>query len=73
MTRRSSHEKMDVAWQCILERLCKCLVGRYGGCFEERYNEAYDDRVYHAKGLDGPVKFAPTLEVRKGNARYRRG
>ena len=60
---RSSHEKMDVAWQCISE----------GGCFEKRYNESYDDRVYHAKGLDAPAKFAPTLEVRKGNAWYRRG
>ena len=49
------------------------LIGRYGGCFEERYNEAYDDRAYHAKGLDAPAKYAPTLEVRKGNARYRRG
>ena len=64
---------MDVAWQCISERLWKCLVGRDGGCFEERYKEAYDDRVYHAKGLDAPEKCAPTLEVRKGNARYRRG
>ena len=45
----------------------------YGGCFEERYNEAYDDRAYHAKDLDAPAKYAPTLEVRKGNARYRRG
>ena len=62
---------MDVAWQCISERLWKCLVGRYGGCFEESYNEAYDDRAYHAKGLDAPAKYAPTLEVRKGNARYR--
>src|SRR3954465_3493276 len=70
---RSSHEKMDVAWQCISERLWKCLVGRYGGCFEERYNEAYDDRAYHAKGLDAPAKYAPTLEVSKGNAQYRRG
>ena len=43
---------MDVAWQCISERLWKCLVGRYGGCFEEIYNEVYDDRAYHAKGLD---------------------
>ena len=51
---------MDVAWQCISERLWKCLVGRYGGCFEERYKEAYDDRAYHAKGLDAPVKYAPT-------------
>ena len=40
--------------------------------FEERYKEAYDDRAYHAKGLDAPAKYAPTLEVRKGNARYRR-
>ena len=49
------------------------LIGRYGGCFEERYNEVYDDRAYHAKGLDAPAKYAPTLEVRKVNARYRRG
>ena len=33
------------------------IIGRYGGCFEE----------------DIPAKFAPTLKVRKGNARYRRG
>ena len=63
---------MDVALQCISERLWKCLVGRYGGCFEEIYNEAYDDRAYHANVLDAPAKFAPTLEVRKGNARHRR-
>ena len=56
----SSHEKMDVAWQCISEKLRKCLVGRYGGCFEERYKEAYDDRAYHAKGLVAPTKYAPT-------------
>ena len=49
------------------------LIGRYGGCFEEGYNEAYDDRVYHAKDLDARAKFAPTLEVRKGNAWYQRG
>ena len=49
------------------------LISRYGGCFEERYKEAYDDRVYRAKGLDAPAKYAPTLEVRNGNARYRRG
>jgi len=48
------------------------LIGRYGGYFEERYNEAYDDRAYHAKGLDAPAKYAPTLEVRKGNAWYGR-
>ena len=49
------------------------LIGRYGGCFEKIYNEAYDDRAYHAKGLDAPTKFAPTLEVRKGNAWLRKG
>ena len=49
------------------------LIGRYGGCFEGRYKKVYDDRAYHAKGLDAPAKYAPTLEVRKGNARYRRG
>ena len=49
------------------------LIGRYGGCFEEGYNEAYDDTAYRAKDLGAPTKYAPTLEVRKGNARYRRG
>ena len=73
MKRRSSHEKIDVAWQCISKRLWKCLVGRYGFSFEERYNESYDDRAYHAKDLDAPAKFAPNIKVRKGNARYRRG
>ena len=66
----SSHEKMDVPWQCVSKRLWKCLVGRYGGCFED---EAYDGRAYHAQGLDAPSKFAPILEVRKGSAQYRRG
>ena len=33
----------------------------------------YDDRAYRAKDLDAPTKYAPTLEVRKGNARYQRG
>ena len=64
---------MDVAWQCISERLWKCLVGRYGGCSEERYKEVYDERAYHARGLDVPAKYVPTLEVTKGNARYQRG
>ena len=49
------------------------LIGRYGGCFEERYKEVYDDRAYHAKGLDAPAKYGPTLKMRKGNARYQRG
>ena len=26
-----------------------------------------------SQGLDAPTKFAPTLDVRKGNAQYRRG
>ena len=45
-----------------------CLVGRYGGCFEED-----DDIAYHEKDLGAPGKFAPTLNGRKGNARYQRG
>ena len=49
------------------------LIGRYDACFEERYNDAYDERAYHAKGLDAPAKYAPSLEVRKGNVRSRRG
>ena len=64
---------MDVAWQCISERLWKCLVGRYGGCFEEDIMRLMYDRAYHAKDLDAPAKFAPTLDMRKGNARYQRG
>ena len=31
------------------------------------------ERAYHPKDLDAPAKFAPTLKMRKGNARYRRG
>ena len=31
------------------------------------------DRAYHVMGLDAPPEFAPTPNVRKGNARYRRG
>ena len=46
------------------------LISRYGDCFEERYKEVQDDRAYHAKGLDAPTKYAPTLEVRKVNAPY---
>ena len=49
------------------------LIGTYDCYFEERYNEAYDDRAYHAKGLDAAANYAPTLEMRKGNAQYRRG
>ena len=49
------------------------IIGRYGGCFEEDIRRLMCDRAYHIMGFDAPAKFAPTLEVRKGNARYRRG
>ena len=49
------------------------IIGRYGGCFEEDIRRFMCDRAYHARGLDAPAKFAPTLKVRKGDARYRRG
>ena len=51
----------------------KAIIGRYGGCFEEDIRRLMCDRAYHITGLDAPTKFAPTLEVRKCNARYRRG
>ena len=49
------------------------LIGRYGGCFEEDIMRLMYDRAYHAMDLDAPVKFAPILKMRKGNALYRRG
>ena len=49
------------------------MIGTYVGCFEEDIMRLMDDRAYHANDLDAPAKFAPTLEMRKGNARYRRG
>src|ERR1041385_7478138 len=42
------------------------LIGRYGGCFEERYKEVYDNRACHAKDLDVPTRWTPTLGVRRG-------
>ena len=48
------------------------IIGRYGGCFEEAIRRFMCDRAY-SRDLDAPAKFAPTLKVRKGNARYRRG
>ena len=50
------------------------IIGRYGGCSEEGYvvGLCVIERIV-SRGLDAPAKFAPTLEVRKGNARYRRG
>ena len=49
------------------------IIGRYDGCFEEDIRRLMCDRAYHITGLDAPAKLAPTLKVRKGNARYRRG
>ena len=40
------------------------IIGRYGGCFEEDIRRFMCDRAYRITGLDAPVKFAPTLEVR---------
>ena len=49
------------------------IIGRYGGCFEEgKRGLCVKERII-SRGLDAPAKFAPTLEVRKDNARYRRG
>ena len=42
------------------------IIGGYGGCL------CVIERIV-SRGLDAPAKFAPTLKVRKGNARYRRG
>ena len=52
----------------------KAIIGRYGGCFEEDIIRliCVIERII-SRGLDAPAKFAPLLNVRKGNARYRRG
>ena len=49
------------------------IIGRYGGCFEEDIRRLCVIERIVSRGLDAPAKFAPTLKVRKGNARYRRG
>ena len=49
------------------------IIGRYGGCFEEDIRRLMCDRAYHITGFGCTSEFTPTLEVRKGNARYRRG
>ena len=51
----------------------KAIIGRYDGCFEEDIRGLCVIERIISRGLDAPAKFAPTLEVRKGNARYRRG
>ena len=49
------------------------IIGRYGGCFEEDIRRLSVIERSISRGLDAPAKFAPTLKVRKVNARYRRG
>ena len=49
------------------------IIGRHGGYFEEDIRRFMCERAYHITGFGCTVKFAPTLKVRKGNARYRRG
>ena len=49
------------------------IIGRYGGCFEEDIRRLMCEERIVSRGLDAPAKFAPTLKVRNGNARYRRG
>ena len=49
------------------------MIGKYGGCFEEDIRRFIVIERIVSRGLDAPAKFAPTLEVRKGNAWYRRG
>ena len=51
----------------------KAIIGTYGGCFEEEIISLCVIERIISRGLDAPAKFAPHLEVRKGNARYRRG
>ena len=49
------------------------IIGRYGGCFEEDIISLCVIKCIISQGLDAPEKFAPCLDERKGNARYRRG
>ena len=35
------------------------MIGRYGGCFAEDIIRLMYERMYHAKDLDAPAKFAP--------------
>jgi hypothetical protein len=49
------------------------IKGRYGGCFEEGIRGLCVKERIISWGLNAPTKFAPTLEVRKGNAHCRRG
>ena len=49
------------------------IIGRYDGCFEEGKRCLCVKERIISRGLDAPAKFAPTLEVIKGKARYRRG
>ena len=44
------------------------MIGRYGGCFEEDYMVLCLGEQSPPTALDALAKFAPTLNVRKGNA-----
>ena len=46
------------------------IIGRYGGYFEEDIRRFMCERAYHITGFGctGEAKFAPILNVRKGNA-----
>ena len=51
----------------------KAIIGRYGGFFEEDIISLCVIERIISRGWDAPAKFAPRLDVRKGNSRYRRG
>ena len=77
MTMKNSIKSCNKRWTLrgIVSRndYGNAIIGRYGGYFEEDIMRLMYERAYHPKDLDAPVKFAPILKMRKGNARYRRG
>ena len=64
---------MEVARRVSRNGYGNAMIGRYGGCFEEDIVWLMCERVYHITDLDAPAKFTPHLEIKLGNARYRRG
>ena len=64
---------MDVACNISRNGHGKAIVGRYGGCFEEDIIRLCVIERILSRGLGAPAKFASCLDVRKGNARCRRG
>ena len=49
------------------------MIGRYGGCFEEDIMRLMCERAHRLMRFGASAKYAPHLDVRLGNARYRRG